>query len=85
MQVRREALRKIKETPGSGQCSKVKRESKGEKWSSTSIQRTPMGGCFVPQETLMYWKETRSRKEKRQKEKAKGMAEKKKKHETGTR
>lgn len=26
----------------------------------------------------MYWKETRSRKEKRQKEKAKGMAEKKK-------
>lgn len=41
-----------------------------------------MGGCFVPQETLMYWKETRSRKEKRQKEKAKGMAEKKKKKST---
>lgn len=40
---------------------------------------------FVPLEKLMCWKETRNKKEKGQKEMGKGVAEKKKKHETGTR
>lgn len=68
-----------------GKTEKQRREMK----QHFNIKNSRMAPASVPLEKLMCWKETRSEKEKGQKENRKGVAgrkkRKKKKHKTGTR